>query len=405
MASDSFPPIQLKGEIMDLDFTVDTDHRKRRRNRTTQSCLNCHTSKRKCDRKRPCQRCIQLGLTGLCVYEIDDPALRDDPSLDEATRLRNRIAELESLVRELRGKPHPRWADASFRDGDPSERWHSRAAKNSLHLRRRARSPDTLARSNQEPRGLVSASGTPIKIEPIADISQPHLYRFTPSPPASYPAFHSDNSASPPYERQNGHHYSNGNMTANGRTSMPYPSPTSTNGLSYTHHPSDPPAYHENGNVYQMNPCDADKVYGNHYSSESPPAQSFCPCRTNPAAEHALVSLGQQLQSTLTSLRQYAQHPENSQCQLFRRVNELVNLMQISGNDPDEGTGSPYGTLPTPTESEIMSSHSSSSTPFHGSSAGASVSEWNTMAAASAGFNPYFPISPGEQTMYSNIIT
>jgi hypothetical protein len=29
--------------------------------------------------------------------------LRDDPSLDESTRLRNRIAELESLVRELRG--------------------------------------------------------------------------------------------------------------------------------------------------------------------------------------------------------------------------------------------------------------------------------------------------------------
>jgi hypothetical protein len=73
-----------------------------------------------CDRKRPCQRCIQLGLTGLCVYEIDDPALRfdifiltltfptnyytrDDPTIDETTRLRNRIAELESLVRELRG--------------------------------------------------------------------------------------------------------------------------------------------------------------------------------------------------------------------------------------------------------------------------------------------------------------
>lgn len=29
--------------------------------------------------------------------------LRDDPTLDEPTRLRNRIAELESLVRELRG--------------------------------------------------------------------------------------------------------------------------------------------------------------------------------------------------------------------------------------------------------------------------------------------------------------
>jgi hypothetical protein len=29
--------------------------------------------------------------------------IRDDPTIDEATRLRNRIAELESLVRELRG--------------------------------------------------------------------------------------------------------------------------------------------------------------------------------------------------------------------------------------------------------------------------------------------------------------
>ncbi|KAJ7506334.1 hypothetical protein B0H11DRAFT_1666812, partial [Mycena galericulata] len=75
--------------------------RKRRRNRTTQSRLNCHTTKRKCDQKRPCQRCIQLGLTGLCVYEVDDPTLRDDPSV-ENTRLLNWIAELESLVRELR---------------------------------------------------------------------------------------------------------------------------------------------------------------------------------------------------------------------------------------------------------------------------------------------------------------
>lgn len=299
-----------------------------------------------CVRNRRSSTKVASCLTSARCSILIESSCRDDPSLDEATRLRNRIAELESLVRELRGKvnlfhhplptsdllcglgkPHPRWADANFRDGDPSERWHSRAAKNSLHLRRRARSPDTLVRSNQEPRGLVSASGTPIKIEPIADISQPHLYRFTPSPPASYPAFHSDNSASPPYERQNGHHYNNGNIPSNGRSSMPYPSPTSTNGLPY-HHASDPPSYHENGNVYQMNPCEPDKVYGNHFPSDSPSSQPFCACRTNPGTEHAFVSLGQQLQSTLVSLRQYAQHPENSQCQLFRRISELTNLMQ-----------------------------------------------------------------------------
>ncbi|KAJ7069356.1 hypothetical protein C8F01DRAFT_1112400 [Mycena amicta] len=181
-----FPQLQLSSSlknesssssspIMDLEFTLDTDHRKRRRNRTTQSCLNCHTSKRKCDRKRPCQRCIQLGLTGLCVYEIDDPALRDDPSVDENTRLRNRIAELESLVRELRGKPHPRWADSAFRDGDPNEKWHSRATKCG---------PAQQAVNNGKRRLSSPTSGRtilpPIKTETDLNSS---LYRFSASPP------------------------------------------------------------------------------------------------------------------------------------------------------------------------------------------------------------------------------
>jgi hypothetical protein len=47
---DAHPALQLKEEIMDLDFPgLDADARKKRRNRTTQSCLNCHTSKRKCE--------------------------------------------------------------------------------------------------------------------------------------------------------------------------------------------------------------------------------------------------------------------------------------------------------------------------------------------------------------------
>ncbi|KAI0093057.1 hypothetical protein BDY19DRAFT_405215 [Irpex rosettiformis] len=89
--------------------TSEDDHRRKRRNRTTQSCLNCHTSKRMCDRKRPCGRCTQLGLTGLCVYEVDDPSQQPDAS-DEKARLQKRVAELESVIRELKNKPHPRWA-------------------------------------------------------------------------------------------------------------------------------------------------------------------------------------------------------------------------------------------------------------------------------------------------------
>jgi len=222
------------------------------------------------------------------------------------------------------GKPHPRWADANFRDGDPSERWHSRAAKNNMQLRRRGRSDDVLERTNQEPRGLVSAAGAPVKIEPVADITQPHLYRFTPSPPASYTAFHSDNSASPPFERQNGHHYSN-SLPSNGR-SMPYSSPTSNQNMPYNHHHTDS-SFQENGHVYQMNSAEQDKVFGNHFADSSV-SHSFCSCRTNPATGHTLISLSHQLQSTLNSLRQYAQHPENSQCQLFRRITELYSLMR-----------------------------------------------------------------------------
>ena len=119
---------RVNGEMTEFSLNLDVDHRERTHNRTTQSCLNCHTSKRKvrhtldrtvlgsssnpsiqCDRGRPCSRCIQLGLvcldsihspllmlichhhqTGLCVYEVGDPAIRNDPNADEVTKPRQR---------------------------------------------------------------------------------------------------------------------------------------------------------------------------------------------------------------------------------------------------------------------------------------------------------------------------
>ncbi|KAG0141961.1 hypothetical protein CROQUDRAFT_673836 [Cronartium quercuum f. sp. fusiforme G11] len=88
------------------------DHRKRKRNRTMQSCLPCHTNKRKCDRGRPCKRCTGLGTTGNCVYETEDPKFyekldQSDPAW-EVGRLRERIAELEGVVRCLKGRPNPK---------------------------------------------------------------------------------------------------------------------------------------------------------------------------------------------------------------------------------------------------------------------------------------------------------
>ncbi|KAJ7901896.1 hypothetical protein B0H14DRAFT_2428561 [Mycena olivaceomarginata] len=111
MPADSAPAIKRKSTKASSEVSPD-DHRKRKRNRTTQSCLNCHTTKRMCDRKRPCSRCTQLGLTGLCVYEVDDP-VRKSKFQDEKSRLQNRIAELEGVIRELKHKPHPRWTDGA----------------------------------------------------------------------------------------------------------------------------------------------------------------------------------------------------------------------------------------------------------------------------------------------------
>ncbi|SRR6266702_90856 len=139
-----------------------SDHRKRRRNRTTQSCLNCHTSKRmvhpptssfrrilspllQCDRKRPCGRCTQLGIVccSPCVRALRNqgthsrhrqvsactklttpvkgsvpPVLIVGPAYllipihplrteaaDDKTRLQKRVAELEGVIREA-SLPH-----------------------------------------------------------------------------------------------------------------------------------------------------------------------------------------------------------------------------------------------------------------------------------------------------------
>lgn len=379
---------------MDLDFSLDTDHRKRRRNRTTQSCLNCHTSKRKCDRKRPCQRCIQLGLTGLCVYEIDDPALRDDPSVDENTRLRNRIAELESLVRELRGKPHPRWADSNFRDGDPNEKWHSRATK-CMSAQKRGSQPQSPQQPQQngqhttdsggggnasggggDPRNGVSTRGmqsllSPIKSEPITDTNNnAHLYRFSPSPAPSmrYHTFQQgDVRAGPDSQAQSGY------PTTNGATTNGYHHSSNSTGSHYSDNGA--------GGPYSDDGKGSVGGYGDHFR--------HCPCRTNPALGLTYISLSQTLQSSLNTLRQFSHHPSSTQCMLLRRIVDLNNALH--GHDSPRVSVAPSYESGQTSDSEIMTPLSASSGPtsFHAGSPDVSPQEWNHIATA--GFNPYFP--------------
>ncbi|OCH91597.1 hypothetical protein OBBRIDRAFT_515452 [Obba rivulosa] len=374
------PPLQFKGEIMDFDLGLEVDHRKRRRNRTTQSCLNCHTSKRKCDRKRPCQRCIQLGLTGLCVYEVDDPALRDDPNIDENTRLRNRIAELESLVRELRGKPHPRWAEPNFCDGDAAEKWHSRAS------RRTQSQYQKLRRDGPEDggHGLSSHVSPVVKTEQSADVPQHQLYRFTPSPTTGSDPHAATGQMYRTQSQHSGHH-----AHCNATEELCYSSSSSSaSTMGYVEHRTmDAAVTVPNGDQY----------YHHHYvrtlPSEAPSLPSQCPCLTNPAAGNPLIGLVNQLQNTVHLLRQLPEHNTRHQCSILKRIVELDNMLH--GNTSPDVSTPYYEALPTPTESEIMSPVSSSSQ----SSLGHPIHEWPTMTHSSA-YDAYFPAPPGEQGIY-----
>ncbi|KAH9851752.1 hypothetical protein C2E23DRAFT_732307 [Lenzites betulinus] len=354
---------------MDFELAgLEVDHRKRRRNRTTQSCLNCHTSKRKCDRKRPCQRCIQLGLTGLCVYEVDDPALRDDPNVDENTRLRNRIAELESLVRELRGKPHPKWAEPNFCDGDVTEKWHSRSSRR-LQYQKLPRD------RHDDGAGLPGSNGRmPPAIKTEADPPQHQLYRFTPSPPNSAV----DNGSAQSYNlyraqdaQQHGHA-----VYSPTDDSSCYSSPSSASVMTYSE------ARHGASAM----------SHGDPYYQEQYVQQHSCSCVTNPAAGNALIGLTNQLQNTIALLRQLPEHNARHTCVIMRRVAELNDIMHAS-NLP---AAAAYDGLATTPETELSMSPISTSSQSS-VSAPSMHEQWSTAMPPSAGYDAYFPVQPTQE--------
>ncbi|KAK7472830.1 hypothetical protein VKT23_000937 [Stygiomarasmius scandens] len=163
-----------KKSTSDAKASPDGDHRKRRRNRTTQSCLNCHTSKRMCDRKRPaCARCTQLGLTGLCVYEVDDPNQRTDTP-DENSRLLKRVAELEGVIRELKNKPSPRWmhhGNESLSSGEISPSISICSSQSSHPSRIRSRNNSSSGGTSSKGSSPPSQSSPPATPSPTTPLS------------------------------------------------------------------------------------------------------------------------------------------------------------------------------------------------------------------------------------------
>jgi hypothetical protein len=319
--------------------------------------------------------------------------------LDESTRLRNRIAELESLVRELRGKPHPRWAEGNFRDGDQSERWHSRAAKYSSQVKR--------AGTEAEPVDVDEFTDHDGRIPSIKveDSGRSPLYGFGSTSPSSlrYNNFPSGVPSPPPILPFDNNR--RGSYDASARSTISYSSSSTT----LYHHNS----HHDNASSYSggsggYDQSDFGEDFQPRFEQPSPPIQSFCACRSNPGTAPTLIALNRQLQNSTSVLRQYANHTPDSQCMLYRRIAELNNLMQVSGGSGrgvpvNSGTTYGPGALPTPTDSEMMSPSplSSTSSPFDPPSAGHQGHDWAAIAAQ--GYNPYFPIPSAESAMqYSN---
>jgi hypothetical protein len=395
----------------------------------------------------------------ITTYQITNHSCcRDDPSLDENTRLRNRIAELESLVRELRGlfhppsiirfslkprfskgKPHPRWAESNFRDGDPNEKWHSRATKSGPSVKRRGHSPegpdDQVHENDRGGSGIVPLLA-PIKTETTSEVNHPNLYRFSPSPAPSmrYHIFQADARSSPASSYDNEQQcqsYGGGPHSSGGGSSISFHSSPSLPPIQYsnnTRNSARSPFQNSagSGGNYAFDRCEEDATYVEQYASDmSSRPPSFCPCRTSLATGHVFIALNQQLQNTVNSLRQYNQHPPNSQCVLYRRIVELHSLIQYvfaysrlsratpdiifssssllffpfsplrlggGGDSADGSLGTYDDDISTPTDSDIMTPISASNS-FHAPSTGGGPSsqEWQAMAAS---YSSYFHVHP-----------
>ena len=278
--------------------------------------------------------------------------------------------------------------------------------------RRSGHSPD-----GPEERSPVRGLLSPVKTEPVSE-TPPHLYRVSPSPaPPSSIRFHSTfqtSSSNPPFENGRQQPYTNG--------SVPYHTPSSSPSIPFTNGPnpgSVPSSYsdsYSDGGNYPLSGSEDGRAYSDPYSSQSS-SQHFCQCRTSPGPSVAYVTLAQQLQTSLNTLRQYTHHPQNTSCVLYRRIVELNDTMQyvfvghspgidrdsrhLNGIElPDSIRPSPYDHTP---DRESPTVSTSSGQTYHSSSGGVSPHEWNTLTTG--GYNPYFPPQNDHHGLYNHVIS
>ena len=303
------------------------------------------------------------------------------------------------------GKPHPKWAEPNFCDGDANEKWHSRSSRR-LQYQKLPRDRHDDGQHLQGANGRIPPA---IKTEHANDPSQQNLYRFSPSPTHPGAVDGSGGHSYGMYRNQQAHGHGQGVYSPADDSSC-YSSPSSASVMTYSE------ARHGAHGVSN----------GEHYYQEQQHQQyvhaqtSPCACLTNPAAGTALIGLTTQLQNTAVLLRQLPEHNTSRQtCAIVRRVTELTDIMQYvphvvcclsgaqwliiyvcacvdSGNV--SGGSSTYEGLSTPTETELsMSPISTSSQSSIGASAAGMHEQWPgaaaTMAQSAAGYDSYFPVA------------
>ena len=211
------------------------------------------------------------------------------------------------------GKPHPKWAEPNFCDGDANEKWHSRSSRRLQYQKvGRDRHDD-----GQHLQGANGRGPPAIKTEQASDPSQQNLYRFTPSP--THPTVDGSSGHSYGlYRNQQAHGHGQGVYSPADDSSC-YSSPSSASVITYSE------ARHgahgvSNGDHYYQ-----EQAHQQYVQAQTPQ----CACLTNPAAGTALIGLTSQLQNTAALLRQLPEHATTRQsCAVVRRVTELNDIMQ-----------------------------------------------------------------------------
>lgn len=236
------------------------------------------------------------------------------------------------------GKPHPRWADPNYYDGDASDKWHTRSQKRNGTL------PGTKQGLQQQQRRLTGGApehpGISVKTEPVNDLQQQQqqqqqqcYYRLSPSPP---PPSSAASSNAP---------YSMGNGTANGQHYGGAFDGTGADGSPTSYSPSSPAGYSGsssssgfNGTYRYPSSSDTRKAYTRHPALESTHAHSqiprdpyrgyeeACHCVHNPVA----AQISRQLDTVtayLTHVPEHA-HGQSQKCGILRRIQELKSILQ-----------------------------------------------------------------------------